>query len=58
MEVVKDYTDLSKATLDKLHKLQDVAENYRAKAYCEYLEADCRVKDIQLEISKRVRENG
>ncbi len=58
MEVIKDYTDLKNASLDKLHKLHDVAEDYRAKVYCEYLEADSRVKDIQLEISKRMLSNG
>ncbi len=54
MEVIKDYTDLSKVSLDKLHKLQDVAESYRASVYNDYLEADSRVKDIQLEISTRM----
>ncbi len=56
MDKVEDVQELTEQPLDKLTKLLDVAKDYRVGCYKEYIEADDRVKQIQIEISKRLEE--
>lgn len=58
MEKIVDYAELVDQPLDKLTKLLDVAKDYRLDCFKDYTDADDRVKQIQLEISKRLGENN
>jgi hypothetical protein len=53
MLVIEDYTDLSKAPLDKLYKLRDVATDNCIEQKREYQEAQERLVEIQMEIANR-----
>lgn len=50
---IEDFQDLSKVPLDKLYKLRDVATDNCIEVRNEYQEAQARVAEIQMEITRR-----
>ncbi len=49
----KDYSDLSKVSLDKLYKLRDIAKDNCIEIQREYLEASNHLGLIEVEIYSR-----
>lgn len=53
MTQVKDYSDLTQVSTDKLIKLRDVAKADIRRLHQEKLESEFRLQEIQIELSQR-----